>query len=802
MNDTETPLAKIQEDHDRATLQLATVQAQRELTTLSNQTVFDAQESFGNLVPWTDYPQFDMPGFAGHGMAFARDANRREGKYPPFFETEVELENIRWFARWLRGEITIMSGVLGRLSDYVIGSGFEYTVQFRKNVNEVNGLVEAVQFVVDEFHERTKWLTFQGEVHDASREDGEAFIHLEREGWQTDVSMFQPEWVTEPSSPRELEEWVQGTYGIQFDSFVPSWTFGILTPEHKTHKTLGYHVVRDVVGNDFDFLPVSEVVHVRRNVPYDVKRGMTDFYPNRKMAEKTHKLAHKTVSGATAQAAIAFIREHAPGTTGPAASSMISSNRFSSNQVNTPNGSATINTELMGDVQSRDIPNGMTYHAGPMGQSNAPIFVDVVQLGLRMVGMRWAFPEYMISADASNANFSSTMVAESPFVKARETDQRFYADVDRDVLRRVVSNAHDGGYFERFKVTKEDLWALIEINIEGPEVASRNKLELAQTQSILIAGGVMSKRTAATQQDLDYDQELANIEEEPKAPQPPQPGQSPGELLPEVPSSEVPQVTESEQIKEDCGTSDGGFKGSNTCSKGGGGTGKGSRGGKGRSGEGKPADKKTAAQPGTFNDRKKVRKHDKKSEPELNKRTANLSGESVASVEKYTSGETDYRTMNESLRSGKTMSSADKAEFDSLQLAIGEAGDLPAGTTVYRGLSVSDSEKVSMMESFKKGGEIEMSGITSTSLDPDVAGGFATRGQSGVVFEMKPKSGAYVSQHSGFDRSARKHGGQPENEVLLQHGKKYRVVAVQDDVSLGSKQRKGFGVTVVQLEEI
>src|SRR6185369_4253327 len=69
---------------------------------------------------------------------------------------------------------------------------------------------------------------------------------------------------------------------------------------------------------------------------------------------------------------------------------------------------------------------GQEYLPGPMGAERNAGFELVGQYSLRRIGVRWNMPEYMISGDASNGNYSSTLVAESPFVKAREADQQFY----------------------------------------------------------------------------------------------------------------------------------------------------------------------------------------------------------------------------------------------------------------------------------------------------------------------------------------------------------------------------------------
>ena len=50
------------------------------------------------------------------------------------------------------------------------------------------------------------------------------------------------------------------------------------------------------------------------------------------------------------------------------------------------------------------------YLAPPLA-GNTSNFTLIVQACLRSVGCRWNMPEYMISGDASNANYSSTLVS-------------------------------------------------------------------------------------------------------------------------------------------------------------------------------------------------------------------------------------------------------------------------------------------------------------------------------------------------------------------------------------------------------
>ena len=175
-------------------------------------------------------------------------------------------------------------------------------------------------------------------------------------------------------------------------------------------------------------------------------------------------------------------------------------------------------------------------------------------------------------------------------------------------------------------------------------------------------------------------------------------------------------------------------------------------------------------------------------------------------LREYTSGEIDYRGINAAMRSGKALKGKSKRDFERVSAAIEKAGKLPEGTRVYRGLHLSAEQKQAFIAQLAKQAEsgeaVELSGLQSTSADPAVAASFSRGGEQPVVLEIVAQSGAYLGDVSAFDIAARKHNGTPENEVLLPHGKRYRVIAVQQDVPIGKRGRKGSGYTVIQLEEV
>lgn len=187
-----------------------------------------------------------------------------------------------------------------------------------------------------------------------------------------------------------------------------------------------------------------------------------------------------------------------------------------------------------------------------------------------------------------------------------------------------------------------------------------------------------------------------------------------------------------------------------------------------------------------------IRKWDKHSVKPLESQVDELSAEAQQAVKKYTGlAKTDYVQLNSGLRQGKSLSGV----AADIQKAIESEGALPAGTTVWRGVGVPDWDKEAFVKRFaqaaKSGKPVQLKGLISTTADPRVVQKFTSESQ--LAFEIRPKKGLYVQPMSKYKR---------EQEVILRHGSRYKVAGVQEDVSLGKSQGKGWGVTLIQLEEI
>ena len=127
--------------------------------------------------------------------------------------------------------------------------------------------------------------------------------------------------------------------------------------------------------------------------------------------------------------------------------------------------------------------------------------MTVLQAELRAIASRLVMPEFMLTSDASNANYCSTMVAEGPAVKMFDRLQHEMLGDDIELFWRVLSHAVAAGRLS------SDALRSVEIRGIPPTLAVRDRLKDAQADQILVRNGAMSVETMAMRNGLDPEQE-------------------------------------------------------------------------------------------------------------------------------------------------------------------------------------------------------------------------------------------------------------------------------------------------------
>jgi hypothetical protein len=391
------------------------------------------------------------------------------------FADEQQLADIRMQCRALAaGNEFAINGHENRIS-YIVGSGHVYRAVACKGQAAPEALLNGVQAIIDNFIRINHWHKRQQEIVLRKDRDGECFMRFfTAPDGTTLVRFVEPDQVFTPTD--RAGDTAAG--------------FGIQTDTADVETVIGYWI-------DGRWVDAGEIQHRKANVDGNVKRGLPLFYPVRKNLRRAEKLLRNMSVVSEIQSAIAIIRKHAAATS-------VGLEQFVANQADlSATSQATGRTSHFKRFAPGTILDAIsgTEYEFPAAGIDAGRYVTVLQAELRAIASRLVMPEFMLSSDASNANYSSTMVAEGPAVKMFERLQHEMLEDDLDVMRRVVLHAVEAG-----RLPAE---AIATVDVRGipPTLAVRDRLKDAQADQILVRNNAMSVETLAMRHGLDPEHE-------------------------------------------------------------------------------------------------------------------------------------------------------------------------------------------------------------------------------------------------------------------------------------------------------
>lgn len=401
-------------------------------------------------------------------------------------DSEQELAAVRAECRALalHNEFAI-NGHENRVN-FVIGAGHGYCAVAKKHTTPPPGLLAEAQAVLDDFLRINAWPRRQQETLLRLDRDGEAFLrYFVGAGGITLVRFIEPSQVYAPAEAARD----------------PSLSFGIATAADDVETVHAYYV--DGVPLDAD-----SIQHRKANVDGNVKRGLPLFYPVRKNLRRAEKLLRNMSTVAEIQSAIALIRKH-HGATRTAVQQFVGTAGAATGPTSANSGRpASVRRYAPGTIL--DAYGNVDYDF-PAAALDAASYVAVLQAELRAIAARLVMPEYMLSADASNGSYASSLVAESPAVRMFERLQARQIADDAAVMRRVLANAVAAGRLPREALTHVDVQA------EAPSLTVRDAKAEAEVRAIEYAHGVLSPQTWTLLAGYDYEREQMNLREHRRA---------------------------------------------------------------------------------------------------------------------------------------------------------------------------------------------------------------------------------------------------------------------------------------------
>lgn len=417
-------------------------------------------------------------------------ADRRQGKQPEVATNLAELSTIRARARRIatRNEFCI-NGFTNRQT-FILDTGLSYLVEderlsklqqrrandyisFWDEVNAWNDLAEELQWRLDE--------------------DGEFFLRFYLEGFDpltrlplVVVRTLEPEQVYPPDFAVDRAPWGVVSNG---DAWRPQ----------------GYFV--DEGDGRPTFVDAQWIIHEKLNVRRSTYRGVPTAFPVFDNLDRAEKLLRNMSVVSTVQAAIALIRKHV--TPSKSVVEAFADDQKDFERTDQRTGRKRKFTTRLRPGTILDAPKGVDYDM-PQAGLRPDRYVPMLAAELRSIAACWVLPEYMLTADASNANMASTLIAESPAVKNFRRLQRKQSRVGVRVKRRALEFASRVSSLVPRPTTSFGH----AITVTAPGIEVRNRLQDTQRREVLNHNGVMSRRTWAEEEELDPVQEQERLKDE------------------------------------------------------------------------------------------------------------------------------------------------------------------------------------------------------------------------------------------------------------------------------------------------
>lgn len=359
--------------------------------------------------------------------------------------------------------------VLRLLEAYVTGPGLSLAHRRRLSESSDEAAATADRLWAEFLTRNTAHFTFREHARRAWR-DGEAFVRkFNASTWPPAVRFIDPEAIgPTPDAPDSQ---------------------GILTDPDDVESPRAYLRIDPSAGRLIERIDAADVLHTRIGVDSNQKRGVTVFLPILHVLDCFNKWIDTELLARKLQSSIVLWRK-VQGSPQQAAS-------FADGLASGPGldaGSARREVVRPGTILT-------TNHATEVQflQPNTN-FGDAVPLGRMLLLCTAAgagLPEFMLTSDASNANFASTMVAEGPAVKLFQSEQQFFAAEFTRLWRWVMADAVAQGrlpadFFEHV----EPVWTF-------PQLVNRDRPRERLADVRLVESRILSRAEVARRDGAD-----------------------------------------------------------------------------------------------------------------------------------------------------------------------------------------------------------------------------------------------------------------------------------------------------------
>lgn len=367
------------------------------------------------------------------------------------------------------------------LEVYVVGPGLKVTPAPIPNATISPDVLQVADRLWRSFLQLNRaHFSFREHARRAWR-DGECFLRLFRQvEWPPTVRFVDPELIGSPNGAPDDD--------------------GLVSAPDDVETVLAYRRLDPSSGAEVEQIPAAELIHTRLGVDTNELRGVTLLAPVLDALCCFEKWLDTELQARKLQASIVLWRkvQGSPSQAAALADAAADSDGGSRRERYRP---GTILTTSHGtDLQFLQ-PHTNFGDAVPLGR-----------LVLLSIAAGAGVPEFMLSSDASNANFASTMVAEGPAVKLFESEQQFFAAEFDRLWRWIMSEAIAQGFLPA------DFLDQVEPGWTFPQLVNRDRSKERLADVRLVEAGVLSRAEVARRDNVDPQTMQAELRDETGAP--------------------------------------------------------------------------------------------------------------------------------------------------------------------------------------------------------------------------------------------------------------------------------------------
>lgn len=404
----------------------------------------------------------------------------------------------------------LLTGYLGNLRHFVMGEGPKLLA-----ATDDENRNEAIDGWWRKFQRANRWEWLEDELPDRLWTDGEFFVRRFAQAPEMVASAKALERLRQLGvTDKMLRAERDAPDGMIFVRIVlpeniadprggDAISHGIVTAESDVDTVLGYlFAPGGALDKSPTFVPAEDMLHAKIRAGAGVKRGRSLLEPLLRRNKQYDDWLTSRIALNRARSAIALVK------TIDAPAATVTKIRDAQATEKRPSIEGdTRRIKALRDATTIHKGPGITYEYLTPNLQAQDVRHDGRSILLNMAAAA-GMPEFMFTGDASNANFSSTLVAEGPAMRQFKYWRKLLEAPFGQLWKWAVVAGAEADAIEGLSADKAKELAP---SFDWPEIKVREELEHTKANHLRHLAGVQSKETWARDEGLDWDAEVQRI---------------------------------------------------------------------------------------------------------------------------------------------------------------------------------------------------------------------------------------------------------------------------------------------------